>query len=99
MDTGTTKTNKKIVVLKRNKVAKKGKQKKSKSMPEAVYLCGTCTKEIYSHANSFEENSIKCEFCNRWFHFGCVNIKEENDIPDEADDWICNSCDICFKIQ
>ena len=59
MDTGTTKTNKKIVVLKRNKVAKKGKQKKSKSMPEAVYLS-----MWYMHKG----NIFTCKFFRRKQH-------------------------------
>lgn len=94
------KTPEKIVISKRKKSTNKGKQKKSKSLPQPIFLCGTCINDIHSHANCFEENSIHCEFCNRWFHFGCVNIIEEKDIPDEADDWICSNCrDICLKIQ
>ena len=61
----------------------KGKQRKQKSMPKPIYICGVCT----------------CEFCKHWFHFDCVGIKEEQDIPAENDDFICNDCKSSFVIQ
>ena len=68
-------------------------------MPKPIYICGVCTKDIVATATCFEENSIACEFCKRWFHFDCVRIKEEQDIPDENDDFICNDCKSSFVIQ
>ena len=85
--------------MKRAQQQNKGKQKKTKSMPQPVYLCGTCSVEITSNANTFQENSIKCEICSRWFHFGCIGINEEEDIRGEDDDWMCKGCDICFSIH
>ena len=33
----------------------------------------------------FQDNSINCDVCDMWFHFCCVNISDEQKIPDEND--------------
>ena len=38
-------------------------------------------------------NMIECEECKEWFHFGCVDIDEDN-VPKE---WICEECEKKLK--
>ena len=75
------------------------KSKNTKTMPDPVYLCGECNKDIKSNTEEFKDNSIECDNCNRWCHFKCVNIKDENDIPTDTEAWLCPECSIFFVIE
>ena len=64
------------------------KTKKTKSKP--VYVCATCT-EICKEAEAFDdnkENSVECDQCLKWFHWGCVDFQE----VDDDTRWFCDDC-------
>ena len=65
-------------------------------MPDPVYLCGECNCDIVSFTENFEENSIECENCNRWYHFKCVHII---DIPPDSESLLCLDCRISFVVE
>ena len=73
--------------------AKKVKKKKSrkKIMPK-LYLCYICSEDCVENPNTFEKNSICCSKCKRWLHFGCVNIQEEQEVPQQKAKWLCKTC-------
>ena len=72
---------------------RKGKTKVSTAcVKQPIYMCSICKQMIPYIANNFEENSISCEFCEMWYHFKCVKIINEEDIPSESDSWFCDSC-------
>jgi len=51
-----------------------------------VLRCIKCFK-----CNKIVRNGILCDSCDRWYHFKCANIAEE-DIPNEDSEWNCMSC-------
>ena len=64
-----------------------------------VYLCGGCNCDIVFFTENFEENSIECENCNRWYHyFKCVHIIEDSDIPQDIESWLCPDFRISFVV-
>ena len=73
--------------------AKKVKKRKSRKevMPK-LYLCYICSEDCVDNPDTFEKNSICCSKCTRWLHFGCVNIKEEKDVPQQKAKWFCKTC-------
>ena len=73
--------------------AKKVKKRKSRKevMPK-LYLCYICSEDCVDNPDTFEKNSICCSKCTWWLHFGCVNIKEEKDVPQQKAKWFCKTC-------
>ena len=91
-------------ICKSNKSTSKAKGKKSASSkkgftPKPIYLCSVCKTDVPYNATTFEENSINCEICEMWFHFGCVDITDETMVPSESDSWYCKNCTIAFKMK
>lgn len=58
-------------------------------------LCGICKVKITEDPTTYEENSIECECCIKWFHLKCVNLPEEKykAITDFNLHWYCEHCD------
>ena len=57
---------------------------------ESVTYCSKCRK-LCLEPGEFEdsdENSVQCDICEQWHHWGCENFDEENDV----DSWVCSSC-------
>lgn len=56
----------------------------------SVYLCGVCTVLCAESVDleSEEDNSIGCDVCRMWFHWGCVGFE----LQFETDAWICPAC-------
>ena len=46
--------------------------------PEVEYPCGVCNKEcidiIHDTQAKFEEFSVQCNKCNKWYHYICMNL-------------------------
>ena len=54
-----------------------------------IFCCPICTKPCLDE-NEFEnteENSIECETCKMWYHWGCEKI-----INDLSSNFICAFC-------
>lgn len=73
-------------------------KKKSDIIDKVVeYPCGTCGKECIdeSVALAFEDQSVLCEKCEKWFHFVCVGLtgKESFLKKKSTAAYFCKSCD------
>ena len=55
-----------------------------------IYLCGVCHLicEYQTNLESESDNSVGCEKCQIWFHWGCVGF----DGDQSDDDWYCQKC-------
>ena len=60
------------------------KRKSRKEVTPKLYLCYICSEDCVENPDTFEKNSICCSKCNRWLHFGCVNIQEEQEMPKKS---------------
>ncbi|XP_066303858.1 uncharacterized protein [Branchiostoma lanceolatum] len=61
-------------------------RQKKKAGP--IYLCGICNSDCVDDVEDEDENSVACDICNRWFHWGCVGFETD----DLSDDWYCDEC-------
>ena len=61
------------ITLKR-KINNRPSSRRTKTMLDPVYLCGECNCDIVFFTENFEENSIECENCNRWYHFRLIAL-------------------------
>lgn len=61
---------------------------KNKSF-EPKYFCDICNKQCKQVANIAlaEDNSVGCDCCYKWFHWGCVGFDGT-----EIGDWLCANC-------
>ena len=64
------------------------RNRRGNSMP--AFVCQECGEScVYSqHITEDKDNSVMCEVCDHWYHWGCVGFSESN--ADE--EWICSSC-------
>lgn len=64
-------------------------QPNAKKIKGPIYMCKICNKECLNELDIAEasQNSVCCEHCQLWFHFGCVNF----DVAFTGD-FICNDC-------
>ena len=83
---------KQLILFNQNK-KKSGKIKKvkTKAIPK-FYLCGHCKTNCIDNPEKFEDNSIGCTKCKNWYHFLCVNIKTDDEIPPQNAKWLCMKC-------
>ncbi|KAK3102031.1 hypothetical protein FSP39_008246 [Pinctada imbricata] len=52
-----------------------------------------CTKACEEHPNQMSDQSIGCDKCDRWFHYGCVNLTgKEAFLTSKRARWYCNFC-------
>lgn len=58
----------------------------SASVKNRVLLDTKCSK-----CNKVVKNGILCDLCDKWIHFKCSKLSEEN-LPDENAEWICPRC-------
>ena len=72
----------------------KMKYQKKIKLTQPIFLCKECHEEVPYNPKVFQDNSINCDVCDMWFHFCCVNISDEQKIPDENDSWICGDCQL-----
>ena len=82
-----------LVPSKKMKV-QKTRKKHETSKPNAVFVCGICTKDFADAVKTIDDGSIGCDICYRWFHFKCVDINKKKDIPTESVEWICQDCSL-----
>ena len=47
------------------------------------YLCDICKQNRENISLTFQDNSIKLDSCLQGYHFGCVNISNDSEIPEE----------------
>lgn len=78
-------------IQKVNQKVKKIKPRK-KNHKINLYLCDLCKENCEDEVKTFACNSIACTNCSRWYHFGCVGIVEENQIPPTNKKWLCLLC-------
>ena len=78
-------------LLMKTPTLKKKKCKKT-MLIKKIYLCDICKKNCEDISVTFQDNSIKCDSCLQWYHFGCVNISNDFEIPEENDKWYCSGC-------
>ena len=50
-------------------------------------LCDICKQNCEDISLTFQDNSIKCDSCLQWYHFGCVYISNDSEIPEENEKW------------
>ena len=56
---------------------------------QSLTFCPQCQKFCLEPGEFVDpsENSVMCDMCDRWYHWGCENYHEGTD-----DNWICSSC-------
>ena len=58
-----------------------------------IYFCGTCNEVCLEEPKSTSEDSIACDSCKIWFHFGCVGIiGTEAFLKRKNSTWKCAKC-------
>ena len=69
-----------------------GKNKKVLKFCAPRRICKTCKVVVAGSPKNFHQKSIQCDKCRNSFHFPCVNVFHEDDIPcDEK--WYCFGCE------
>lgn len=70
------------------KISRKGKDK---LLPRVgpIYCCGICSLVCKELANlvSEDENSVQCDSCKIWFHWGCCGFYDSGE-----NEWFCSKC-------
>ena len=54
-----------------------------------VYLCGTCNSVCKDKPEEDHDNSVACDFCDIWYHWGCIGLNIDN-INEE---FVCPKCE------
>ncbi|XP_062600182.1 uncharacterized protein LOC134261804 [Saccostrea cucullata] len=63
-----------------------------------TYVCDLCSEECDWEPSELARESIACDKCNLWFHYGCVNIKgDEPFLFKKKSRWICPTCTATCK--
>jgi hypothetical protein len=76
------------------KRARRGRGKRQRCSIRPIYLCGTCDNQCMEAdqiVGDVDNNSVQCDVCNRWYHWGCAGFDSED--PDESE-WQCIDCEI-----
>ena len=59
----------------------------------ADYPCGVCGEVCEDQPKETSENSVCCDGCDRWFHYGCVGISgSESFLKKRKQSWRCTGC-------
>ena len=69
----------------------KNRKKVRKTERSTVFLCGICKIDVSDNPRTFNEESVGCDSCPIWYHFGCVGITMDT-VPNKKDTWICPQC-------
>ena len=57
------------------------------------YECNVCHGECIDDPKTFDDMSIHCDYCKRWYHWICVNVKgDELFLRRKALKWSCPAC-------
>ena len=60
---------------------------------DICFYCSVCEEIISENPVTFEEQSIGCDFCNKWCHHKCVAVKgNETFLKKENTKWKCPDC-------
>ena len=51
--------------------------------------CQHCGDAYYDDDESRQQEWVGCDFCWRWFHYGCIGLEE---IPEQDEQWKCPEC-------
>lgn len=76
--------------VKKRKLSKKGHTRKFVNPVKGpIYPCGVCHKECKDLKLIVDDldNSVGCDKCYKWFHWGCVGFDGLDD-----EDWLCEDC-------
>ncbi|KAL5006729.1 hypothetical protein ScPMuIL_015535 [Solemya velum] len=81
------------VKSKRKKATNKNSSNKrqASTVRVPIYICGSCGETCTEEPEQTSENSVCCDQCNVWFHFGCVKF-DENNVPNDNESWTCPKC-------
>ena len=77
----------------------KKKSCKKTMLIKKLYLCDICKQNCEEISLAFQDNSIKCDSCLQWYHFDCVNISNDSEIPEQNEKWYCSDCKISNQEQ
>jgi hypothetical protein len=87
--------------VKNKSMRKKTNSKKDKQVQdsdlltedEPVYVCPVCDNICEEEPLDQEGESIGCDKCNLWFHYGCVNLTgNEQFLKESNSNWYCQPC-------
>jgi hypothetical protein len=60
---------------------------------EDIYPCGICDQVCKDEPSTVGEESIACDLCKSWFHYGCANISgTEIFLRNKRSKWFCVKC-------
>ena len=79
-----------ILTTSQRRKPKVAKRKRGISKP--IYLCGICSslcKEAPEITEN-DDNSVGCDNCYTWFHWGCVGYDNQDN---DSDHWLCQNCE------
>ena len=67
------------------------RSRKSCIASKPVYMCSSCNTvcKYPEEIKDDEDNSVQCDICKNWFHWGCTGFSVHND----GDEWICLGCE------
>ena len=73
------------------------RQRRSSKRPRMsitpLYCCTVCNMFCLNETDIKDdsENSVQCDKCRKWYHWGCVGYVGGDD---EDDEWACISCNL-----
>jgi len=78
---------------KREPSKQKRKQEEQDNVTDDTFYCSVCNEVVSENPVIFEEQSIGCDFCNRWCHYKCVSVKgNETFLKKRTTKWKCPDC-------
>ena len=77
--------------IKSMKEKAKNRKKVWKTERSTVFLCGICKMDVSDNLRTFNEESVGCDSCPIWYHFGSVGITMDT-VLNKKDTWICPQC-------
>ena len=59
------------------------------TITEDAEHCQHCGDAYHDDDESRQQEWVGCDFCWRWFHYGCIGLEE---IPEKDEQWKCPEC-------
>lgn len=56
------------------------------------YPCPVCGENCIYDADTFEQSNVACDWCDNWFHYGCVHITHAEARDLQINRWYCPGC-------
>ena len=79
-------------------ISTKSKKSMDVEETEGIYICPVCDNICEEEPVDREGESIGCDKCDKWYHYGCVNLTGvEEFLTLSASNWFCPSC--CKKAK